>query len=103
MVKSDCQSIGELARKILSKEEIKCFYIDASLNTAMEELALIRKELKAIGHNINQLTKKYHSTPDENSKAFYTLKVAELYKVVDGKVDKLLVIVSKLALKWLQR
>lgn len=46
---SDCYSIGEVARKILSNQEIKVFYVDASLDQTMEQLALIRKELKAIG------------------------------------------------------
>ncbi|MEO6521018.1 MAG: mobilization protein [Mucilaginibacter sp.] len=101
--KGDCHSIGEVSRKILSNEQIKVFHMDASLNTAMEELALIRKELKAIGVNINQLTKAFHSNPNENAKAFYALKIAGRYEVVGTKIDALLVIVSQLAEKWLQR
>lgn len=101
--KSDCHSVGEIARKILSSQQIKTFQVDMSLNVTMEELALLRKELKAIGININQLTKRYHSTRDENSKSFYTMKVYDLYKVVDSKTDELLKIVSKLAERWLQR
>jgi hypothetical protein len=45
---SGCQSFGEVARMILSGELINCFYRDVSLNAPMEEMALIRKELKAI-------------------------------------------------------
>jgi hypothetical protein len=101
--KSDCHSMGEVARKILSNQEIKVFYIDASLNTTMEQLAGIRKELKAIGININQLTKGYNGSPEESKKALYTLKVLTLYKPLDHKVDELLRIVSQLAEKWLQR
>jgi hypothetical protein len=101
--KGDCHSIGEVSRKILSNEQIKVFHMDASLNMAMEELAQIRKELKAIGVNINQLTKAFHSSPNENAKAFYALKVAGRYEAVGIKVDALLSIVSQLAEKWLQR
>ncbi|WP_439697027.1 hypothetical protein ACFGVS_00695 [Mucilaginibacter sp. AW1-7] len=33
---SNCQSIGEVARKILSKEKILCFYKDISMNDSIE-------------------------------------------------------------------
>ena len=69
----------------------------------MEQLALIRKELKAIGININQITKRYNSTWEEKGKAFYAIKVTELFKPVEERVDKLLRIVSKLAALWLQK
>jgi S-adenosylhomocysteine hydrolase len=100
---SNCSTIGELARKVLSNQEIKCFYIDRSLPAVMEELALVRKELKAIGTNINQLTRSFNSTHDENAKAFYVLKVSDLYKTVDAKVNELLSIISSLSKKWLQK
>lgn len=69
----------------------------------MEELALSRKELKAIGVNINQITKAFHSSGNDNAKAFYALKVAGRYEAVGTKVDALLVIVAQLAEIWLQR
>ncbi|TCC82825.1 hypothetical protein [Pedobacter hiemivivus] len=40
---SDCQSIAEVARKILSNQKINCFYRDVSLHAPMEEMALIQK------------------------------------------------------------
>ncbi len=100
---SDCQSVGEVARKILSKEKINCFYRDISLNAPMEEMALIRKELKAIGININQQTHRFHISDTEQQRAFYVLKTADLYKKVGDKVEELLTIISKLAEKWLPR
>ncbi len=71
------------------------------MNGPMEELALIRKELKAIGININQQTKYFHASKSSAERAFYALKTAELYRSIDGKVDSLLEIVSALAEKWL--
>src|SRR5690606_10282123 len=89
---SDCRSIGEVARRILTGKRINCFYRDISLNAPMEEMALIRKELKAIGININQQTHRFHTSQSESERAFYTMKTAELYKQVGGKVDELLTI-----------
>jgi hypothetical protein len=99
---SGCQSIGEVARMILSGEQINCFYKDVSLNAPMEEMAMIRKELKAIGININQQTKFFHMSKSEAQRAFFTLKTAELYKKVGGKVEELLAIINRLAEKWLR-
>jgi hypothetical protein len=100
---SDYQTIGEVARKILSNRKIKLFYQDISMNGPMEELALIRKELKAIGININQITRSFNSDKGGTHRAFYVLKAAEKYQEVDAKVDRLLTIISQLAEKWLQK
>jgi len=67
----------------------------------MEEMALIRKELKAIGVNINQQTRYFNSTKSEAQKAFYVIKTADLYKQVGSKVEELLVIINRMAEKWL--
>lgn len=100
---SDCGTIGEVARKILSNKSIKCFYKDVTLNPIMEELAQIRKELKSIGVNINQITRTFNQDKAEKHREYYVMQVADLYKKVDGKVERLLTIVSLLAERWLQK
>ena len=100
---SDCRTVGEAARKILSKEKITLFYKDITLNAAMEELALVRKELRAIGININQITKAFHTDKREQSQAFQVGKVIQLYEQVQAKTDTLLLIINRLAEKWLPR
>ncbi|SFH33203.1 plasmid mobilization protein [Pedobacter insulae] len=100
---SDCHTVGEAARKILSKEKITLFYKDISLNSTMEELALIRKELRAIGININQITKAFHSDKRETPQMFQVTKVTMLYEKVEAKTDTLLILINKLAEKWLPR
>jgi hypothetical protein len=71
---SDCHTVGEAARKILSKEKITLFYKAITLNSAMEELALVRKELRAIGININQITKAFHSDKREQSQLIHIVR-----------------------------
>lgn len=102
MANSNCQSIGEVARNILSKEKILMLNRDVSMNAPMEELASIRKELKAIGVNINQQTRYFHTAINEAQRNFYFMKTSDLYKIVGEKVDRLLVLISKMSLKWLQ-
>lgn len=99
---SNCSTIGEVARKILSREKIACFYIDVTMNAPMEELATIRKELKAIGINVNQQTRYFHTSKNDTQRSFYFMKTAALYNDVDLRVNRLLDLVGKMSIKWLQ-
>ncbi len=102
-IESNCQTVAEIVRRILSGKKINCFYTDVSMNAPMEELVSIRKELKAIGININQITRTFNQEKtSENNRAYYVMKVADLYKKVDEKVDTLLLLITKLTEKWLQ-
>lgn len=100
---SSCQSVGEVARKILTREQILCFYQDASMDIPMDELTSIRKELKSIGININQQTKYFHTSDNDVQRAFYVSKTAELYKSIEPKIERLITIISQLAERWLQK
>ena len=100
---SNCQSIAEVVRRILLRQKINCFYTDAGLNGVMEELALIRKELKAIGVNINQQTRYFNGSKSEGEKRFHAQQTFFLYQKVDDKIETLFVLISKLAEKWLQK
>jgi len=86
---SNCRSIGEVARKILSREKILCFYTDTTMNAPMEELASIRKELKSIGVNINQQTRHFHTAESELQRSFHFMKTSDLYKnaMENGKIN----------------
>ncbi|WP_316846845.1 mobilization protein [Pedobacter psychrodurus] len=99
---SNCQSIGEVARNILSKEKILMLTRDVTMNAPMEELASIRKELKAIGVNINQQTHHFHTSENEVQRSFYFMKTSDLYKNVGVKVDRLLEIITQMSMRWLR-
>jgi len=99
---SDCKTIGGIIRRVLTNKTIKLLHQDISMNAPMEELALIRKEIKSIGVNINQQTHRFHVSTSETERSFHSIKTAETYKSIEPKIDRLMVIVSKLADKWLQ-
>ncbi len=101
--KSDCQTLGELARRILSKDKVTLFHKDASLDAPMEELTSIRKELHAIGVNINQITHSIHIASTDNQKNYQALRAVEEYKKVGIRVDRLLELITQLSKKWLQK
>lgn len=100
---SDHKTIGHLIRCILENKPIKLLHIDNSLNPVMEELALIRKEIKSIGVNINQQTHRFHLSQNDTERSFHALKTGEIYKTMEPKIDRLLSLITRLAEKWLQK
>ncbi len=103
LAESDCQTLAEVARKVLSGQKINCFYKDASMNAPMEEMALIRKELKAIGVNINQQTRYFNACKTDAEKKFHSNQTEVLFTKIEAKVERLFELISKLAERWLQK
>lgn len=100
---SDSKTIAHVVRKIIANKPITLLHKDISMSGPMEELALIRKEIKSIGVNINQQTHKFHISQNDTERAFHTNKTAETYKSIEPKIDRLFIILSNLASKWLQK
>jgi len=86
---SNCRSIGELARAILYKEEIVWYHKDASLEAITIQLTAIRKELNAIGTNINQVTRYFNGTGIPGQKIYTALKILDEYRRVSDTVEKI--------------
>jgi hypothetical protein len=95
-------SIAHVCRSILLNRELKIYTEDASMTPIMEQLALIRKELKAIGININQITRSFNQDRVGAHRPVYIQKAAEQYRKVDERIETLLNLISRLADKWLQ-
>lgn len=100
---SNSQSIGEFARMILQHEKIIWYHKDESMDATAVELAGIRQELKAIGTNINQVTRYFNSKTIPAQKIFDALKILDEYKRIENKVDQLLNAISDLSHKWSQK
>jgi myo-inositol catabolism protein IolC len=97
---SNCRSIAELARDILYQEKIIWYHKDASREAIALELAMIRKELNAMGKNINQVTRYFHNTDSHDLKTAQAHKVADEFNKVGHKVELLLEMISKLTESW---
>ena len=94
-------NMSTLIRDILENRTIKVFTHDLTLDNLMEELANLRMEIKAIGVNINQITKKFHTYPETWRKEFYAKTAFSEYQALQPKIELLLTIISKLAKRWL--
>jgi hypothetical protein len=100
---SDCHSVSEVARRILSKERIHCFHHDQTIDPVIDELILVRRELNAIGHNINQVTHYFHMADTATQRTFHALKIADQYNTVGSRVTQLNELISGISKKWLQK
>lgn len=100
---SNCHSIGEVARKILSRDKIITYTQDNTLDNLMEQLVLLRRELNAIGNNINQVTHQVHLAETMDQKHATAAGMLPHLKKVEGKLAEVLHLIQQLGQKWLQK
>jgi hypothetical protein len=68
-----------------------------------DELIRIRKEINAIGVNINQITEYFHTADSSHQKMFYALKVAETYQQVADQLNLIWKQVTEMSNRWSAR
>lgn len=100
---SNCRTVTELVRKILYEERIVWYTKDSRMDATAAELAGIRRELRAIGVNINQVTKYFHSSEIPAQKIHDALKILDEFKAVSVKVDAILEAISNFSDQWSPR
>jgi hypothetical protein len=97
---SNASTVGELVRKIVTGEKVTFFVKDISMEEPTAELIRIRKEINAIGRNINQLTEAHHISCITDEKIAHLLEVDKLYRQVTDKVSEVWKQVIEMSLKW---
>lgn len=96
------RNMSELLRKIVCEQKITIYTKDESLDITMTELSKIRKELNAIGTNLNQIAKQINSTSDKSKTMLLFLESTDLLKQTQHEMQKLFILISQLGRKWLQ-
>ena len=99
--KTKDETMSGLIRKIIYKQSVKIYSHDETLNLVMEELAALRREIKSIGVNINQITRLFNTYPEQRRKEFYAKIAFKEYLRIETKIELLLAIITKLSKKWL--
>lgn len=97
---TNCQTLGEFVRMILQREKIIWYHQDASLEPVMVELVAIRKELRSIGTNINQVTRHFNSTAHPGKRVYEALKILDEFRQVHNKIEPLFNLIEKLEQSW---
>lgn len=101
LLQNPSKDMSSLIRDILHHRPVKVYTRDLTLDNLMEELARLRTEIRAIGVNINQITRLFNTYPEPQKKHFYAKMAFKEYQAIDSQVTQLLAIISKLAKKWL--
>lgn len=85
---SESKSVGQVIRDILENRKINFIIKDRTLSPLMEELAMIRKEIKSIGVNINQQTHKFHVAQSTRERHFHENRTATIYSQIEPKIER---------------
>jgi hypothetical protein len=99
---SNCRTLGEFVRSIVNEEKIIWYHKDATMDEISIKLAGVRKELRAIGININQATHFLNAAQEPVQKLYHAQQIAQQYSKVNYKVEQVLTIIANIQKKWSQ-
>ena len=99
--RTENMDMSTLVRQILYNRRIRTYTYDRTLDLTMEELSGLRKDLKAIGVNINQMTRMFNTYSEERKKEFYAKIAFDRYISLESRIDQMLEIITKLSNRWL--
>jgi hypothetical protein len=73
---------------------------DITMTEPTNELIKIRKELNAIGVNINQVTHSFHTADSTDQKLIHALKIIEQCRTVGEKIEMLWRLIIDISKQW---
>ena len=100
--KSDCRKLSDYVRRLIFNKPLVSSYRNRSLDDAMAELILLRKELNAIGVNFNQAVHRLHTLDYLPQMQRWLVGFERDKDVLFGKIDEVVLQVEKMAAAWLQ-
>ena len=100
---TNASTVAELVRKIITKEKVTFYVRDISMEEPTAELIRIRKEINAIGVNINQLTREHQTEGVLDERLVRAVRIYELYQKVTDKVNEVWKEVNEMSRKWSAR
>lgn len=99
---STCRKLSDYLRKHLFDKSITTTYRNQSLDDFIEETIVLRKELNAIGINLNQTVKKLHTLQQIPEFKVWIISFEIDRRIINDKIDKIEKHTSKITEKWLQ-
>lgn len=90
------KTVSQLLRKILEEGKFTIETYDVTRDKILEQLSGIRRELQAIGVNINQVTRRFHSEKTAEGRLFQALEITKLFQQADLRLSKVITIIAKI-------
>ena len=101
LAKTTSRTLSEYLRKVLLDRTIIATYRNRSQDDLTQELAILNRELNAIGHNLNQVTKKLHTLRPFEEKT-WVISISSAVEGILVKIIEVKGVLNKVAEKWLQ-
>ena len=99
---STCHKLSDYARKKLLNKPITIYHRNQSFDDFMTELAVLIKELNALGNNYNQVVKRLHSLQHFNEVNAWAIINESSKKILARKVDEIKLKIAQINDQWLQ-
>src|SRR5436190_10069248 len=86
---STCNKLSDYARKKLLNKPITVYHRNKSLDDFMTELAVLIKELNALGNNYNQVVKRLHTLERFDEIKLWAWVNESSKQILQSKVDEI--------------
>ncbi|PUZ21303.1 hypothetical protein DCC81_25175 [Chitinophaga parva] len=97
------KSVSQLLRKILEEGKVTIETYDSTQDKALEELARIPKEIHAIGINLNQVTRRFHTEKTAEGRLFQALEIVRFFQQADLRLTQVITTIAKISEGWLPK
>ena len=97
-----CRQLSEYIRRILFEKKITVFTRNQSMDDFMTELIVLRKELGAIGNNLNQAVKKLNAYQDIPEIKIWILLNDSMLKKIFDRTEEIKSKINQFSESWLQ-
>ncbi|QQL49886.1 plasmid mobilization protein [Mucilaginibacter ginkgonis] len=101
--KSIFRKMSDYGRALLLNKPVTIYYRDKSADNAIEELAILRRELNAIGRNINQVTKQINTANGKPVPGSWIELIRMINKRLEPKMDEIQERMNKFSDLWSQK
>ena len=99
---STCNKLSDYARKKLLDKPITIYHRNQSLDDFVTELAVLIKELNAIGNNYNQVVKRLHALERFDEIKLWASVNESSKQILQRKVDEIKLKIAQINDQWLQ-
>ncbi|NII26135.1 MobC family plasmid mobilization relaxosome protein [Pseudoflavitalea sp. X16] len=99
---SHYRTMSELLRDIICEGRVVVITQDESLDVVMEQLVILRKELNAIGNNLNQIAKALNTPAEKKRQPVPTTAIIEQIQALGADMQPIYSLIARLSKVWLQ-
>lgn len=100
-INSTCHSLSQYLRNIIFERPVVTTYRNRSQDDIVQQMAILNRELAAIGNNLNQVTKKMHTLQPAEQR-FWGLQFSGQAETVLFKIEEIRIIMLNIAERWLR-